>query len=134
MTYLILVNGEPKGNITLTRGIRQGDPISPYLFLLCLEGLTCPIRQALYAKEAQIFLIYFLQMTTCSFVELKWEIFRAFRLFWRDMRGPRDSRSINPKLLCSLAQMSLPPQNTLSKKFLAFLKLRSMRSTWGYRQ
>ena len=44
VTYSILVNGESKGNITLTRGIRQGDLISPYLFLLCLEGLTGLIR------------------------------------------------------------------------------------------
>ena len=39
------LNGEPKGKIIPTTGLRQGDPISPYLFLLCAEGLTTMLRK-----------------------------------------------------------------------------------------
>jgi hypothetical protein len=39
-TYSVVVSGNSVGSITLTRGIRQGDPISPYLFLLCAEALS----------------------------------------------------------------------------------------------
>ena len=46
VSYSILVNGEPKGLIHPTRGIRQGDPISPFLFLLCTEGLHGLISKA----------------------------------------------------------------------------------------
>ena len=43
--YSVLINGEAKGKINPTRGLRQGDPISPYLFLLCTEGLSAMLKK-----------------------------------------------------------------------------------------
>ena len=44
--YSLLINGEPTRHITLSRGLRQGDPISPYLFLICAEGLNGLLNKA----------------------------------------------------------------------------------------
>ena len=46
VTYSLLINREPLGDIKPSRGIRQGDPLSPYLFLLCSEGLHRMIQKA----------------------------------------------------------------------------------------
>lgn len=51
VSYSVLINGEPKGYITPSWGIKQGDLLSPYLFLLCAEGLSSLIRKATESQQ-----------------------------------------------------------------------------------
>lgn len=43
VSFSVRINSVFSEDFKPTRGIRQGDPISPYLFLLCSEGLSCMI-------------------------------------------------------------------------------------------
>ncbi|MCI42483.1 LINE-1 reverse transcriptase like, partial [Trifolium medium] len=42
----VLVNGSPTDEIWIKRGLKQGDPIAPLLFLLVAEGLGALMRKA----------------------------------------------------------------------------------------
>ena len=43
---LVLVNGSPTEEFTPSRGLRQGDPLAPFLFLVVAEGLVRLVREA----------------------------------------------------------------------------------------
>ena len=51
----VIVNGNPTSWFPVERGCRQGDPISPYIFLVCSEILAHMIRQNPHIKGYEIF-------------------------------------------------------------------------------
>ena len=50
VTYAVRINGKPCGQITPTWGLRQGDPLSLYLFLICAEGLSDLLHKSVHSK------------------------------------------------------------------------------------
>jgi hypothetical protein len=78
--YVVRVNGELTEPVLPSRGIPQGDPVSPYLFLLCTEGLSCLMQQRKDRGELYVIkngrlgplsLIYCLQITTFSLLGVR---------------------------------------------------------------
>ena len=43
---LVLINGSPVEEFILEKGVRQGDPLSPFLFLMAVEALNKLVDRA----------------------------------------------------------------------------------------
>jgi hypothetical protein len=61
-SFSILINGSPFGLFTLERGLRQGDPLSPFLFILGTEVLS----RLLMRQESQVLLRGIKIARTCA--------------------------------------------------------------------
>lgn len=79
-SFRLLWNRESTDTVVQTRGVRQGDPLSPYLFFLCLERLAHKINHEV--------------------MEGRWKPLRASR------RGPSDSYLFFADDLMLLAESS----------------------------
>lgn len=51
ITFSMLVNGKVLGSFTPHKGLKQGDPLSPYLFLIYSEGLASLIKNKVETRS-----------------------------------------------------------------------------------
>ncbi|KAA3461893.1 reverse transcriptase [Gossypium australe] len=58
VSYSVVINGKKGQRFTPTRGLRQRDPLSPYLFLICNEGLFALMRLASSPKISHLLFTY----------------------------------------------------------------------------
>ena len=57
MRFLILINGSPKDFFGSSRGLRQGDPLSPLLFAIAMEALSRLLDDAILAGHILVFTV-----------------------------------------------------------------------------
>ena len=83
MSFVVLVNGSAKGWVKATRGSRQGDPLSPFLFTIIADVLSRMMNKAKKRGLLEGFVVgrgslfYNLQMTPFSSLKLLLKFYKT---------------------------------------------------------
>ena len=89
----IINNGTFSANFELGRGVRQGDPLSPYLFVIAIEILAAAIRTSTDIKgiklESEEWKLFNMQMTLLPFY-LIYTPYEASLFYLTDLNNYRD--------------------------------------------
>ena len=120
------MNGFLTGPFNIRRGLRQGDPLSPYLFIICLETLAITVRRS---KNIQGILVGKEEIKLEMFADDVTAFLRNTRslealLFTADLFSKCPGLEINPeKTECRVSgnHISLKVA-TVSKKAYAWMK------------
>ena len=55
VSFSVFINGRPRGKFNGSKGLRQGDPLSPFLFTLIVDVLSRMIDKAKDCNELRDF-------------------------------------------------------------------------------
>lgn len=116
VSYSIVINGQPGKIFVPSRGLRQGDPLSSYLFLMCAESFSSLINNVERRGEIQGLLVV-RRGTSINYLLFAYDsilFFRAFKFEQCRIRSILDkyekasSQTINNKQKSSIFSAQIP--------------------------
>jgi hypothetical protein len=90
----VLVNGSPTDEFPLERGLRQGDPLSPFLFLLAAEGLNVMMRAMVAGNQFAGYSVGGQDAVIVSHLQFADDTLLVGGKSWANVRALRGARAI----------------------------------------